>query len=198
MVAAPSIYSPSVPGAALRQGEILSGMEQVRLSLSSVGTDQLRVELVNHPYAIIVSQDCDLEWDFKARHNCATVDKLIPSVLFCEVVAAEALRGRPDIKSDIWRRIQTNKDERYHFLQAVGSNQDYPGEGLPELGIDFKRFFTIPTDEVYRRFELGCRRRCRLVSPYAEHLSTRYCCYLFRIALPADHFSEPVRESLNR
>jgi hypothetical protein len=64
-------------------------------------------------------------------------------------------------------------------------------EGLPELAIDFKRYFTVPTDEVYRRIELGeARRRCLLISPYLEHLSSRYAYFLSRIALPVDHASE--------
>ena len=39
--------------------------------------------------------------------------------------------------------------------------------GIPELGVDFKRYFTIPTDEIYKRIEKGeVRRRCVLMSPY--------------------------------
>jgi hypothetical protein len=59
------------------------------------------------------------------------------------------------------------------------------------MGIDFKRYFTIPADETYRRVELGeAQRRCVLQSPYLEHLSSRFAYYLSRVALPLDHVSE--------
>jgi hypothetical protein len=40
--------------------------------------------------------------------------------------------------------------------------------------MDFKRYFSLPTEEVYYRIDSEAKRRCRLVSPYAEHLSTRF------------------------
>lgn len=66
------------------------------------------------------------------------------------------------------------------------------GEGAPELVIDFKRYFTLPTGELYRWIALGeTRRRCRLRSPYMEHLSSRFAYFLSRVALPEDYRSEP-------
>lgn len=106
------------------------------------------------------------------------------------MIEAAGLRGAPGINSAIWRRIEQNKDERYQFLKRITPEQDTLGEGLPELGIDFKRYFTIPTDEVYVRLSAGVQRRCRLVSPYLEHLSTRFWYFQARVALPAEHRSE--------
>lgn len=150
------------------------------------------VDTKTHPYALIVSQDCDLDWDFKARRGETSEDKLVPNILFCEVTTAAGLRGRSGINSDIWKRIKDNKDERYHFLQQIKPDEDALVEGLPELGIDFKRFFAVSTEAVYYQLTGGMKRRCRLLSPYLEHFSTRFCYYQFRVALPADHFSEPV------
>jgi hypothetical protein len=107
-----------------------------------------------------------------------------------EVVTADVLRPRNQLKGDLWNRVKTNKDERYQFLEAVPADCDLFGAGLPELGVDFKRYFTLPSDEIYRRVELDeVRRHCRLASPYLEHLSTRFCYYQFRIALPEPHKS---------
>ena len=95
--------------------------------------------------------------------------------------------------SKAWARIQANKDERYHFLQKAEAIDDVRGEGLPELGIDFKRYFTIPTEEVYWRVhQKEAQRRCVLQSPYLEHLSSRFAYFLSRVALLEDHFSEPA------
>jgi hypothetical protein len=179
-------------GLCLRQGEILSNLIRIRLDLQTLGTNSPGIISVTHPYAVVVSQDCDLEQDFKARQGINKEDKLIADILFCQVATAEQLRGTTGITSEMWKRISQNKDERYHFLQKVEPACDALREGLPELGIDFKRYFTISTDEVYRRIEIGeAKRRCVLVSPYLEHLSSRFAHFLSRVALPEDHFSEP-------
>ncbi len=128
--------------------------------------------------------------DFEIRRQNGTIEKLLPNILFCEVATAEQLRGTAG-GSDIWKRIRQNKDERYQFLQKVELADDAAGEGLPELGIDFKRHFTLTTTEVYQRIKIGdTKRRCTLVSPYLEHLSCRFAYFLSRVALPLDHMSE--------
>jgi hypothetical protein len=189
-----TIYVPSSVDSALRQGEILSGLVQAYIVVESIGPDlQPEVEYYEHPWTIIVSQDCDLDWDYQSRQSGATISKMIPNVLFCEVTEAAALRqGRGErITSDMWARIRQNNDERYHFLQGVTKQEDRLAQGLPELAIDFKRYFTIPTDEVYHRLQLGTERRCCLRSPYLEHLCTRFRNYQSRVALPEEHFSQP-------
>jgi len=154
-------------------------------------------EPIIHPFAIVVTQDCDCEQDFKKRQvNDLVSDKIIPSILFCEVVAAEQLRNRDkdnkvrEINSTVWGQVRINKNERYHFLESVPAESDVLGEGLPELALDFKRYFTIPTEEVYYRLEIGeAKRRCHLISPYLEHLTSRFNYFQYRIALPEDHTS---------
>jgi hypothetical protein len=189
----PRIYAvaPGV-GEPLRQGEILSYLVQAHLKVDSLqgeGPPELLSKV--HPFAIILSQDCDLEQDFKARGSQVTSDKIIPNILFCEVITAEQLRGSGGVNSTIWARIRTNKDERYQFFQKVQAADDALGQGLPELSIDFKRYFTIPADEAYWRVRSGeAKRRCVLVSPYLEHLSRRFASYLGRVALPQEHASE--------
>jgi len=179
---------------ALRQGEILTNLIQIHLDLQTIGLPEPRVTPRRHEYALVLSQDCDLDLDFKARRESVARDKfpMISSVLFCEVTTAEQLRQSPGgMNSSIWGRVKTNKDERYQFLQKVEPTEDCSGSGLPELGIDFKRYFTIQADEVYRRIELGeAQRRCVLSSPYLEHLCRRFANYLSRVALPLDHLSE--------
>lgn len=188
------IYEPSIVGGPLRQGEILSDIVYFKLDPKSIESLEIAVIPVHHPYVIVASQDCDLDWDYKARKVTPAPNKLIPSILFCEVTTAELLRSS-GIQRDVWGRIKINKDERYQFLQKVDLSEDVLQQGLPELGIDFKRYFTLPADEVYKRIEINeAKRRCRLVSPYLEHFSTRFAYYQFRIALPADHQSEPVSQ----
>jgi hypothetical protein len=90
----------------------------------------------------------------------------------------------------LWDPVKKNKNERYQFLQQVEQADDAAAEGVPETGIDFRRYFTIPTGEVYVQIEKFARRRCRLLSPFLEHLSNRFAHYLCRVALPFEHVSE--------
>jgi len=64
----------------------------------------------------------------------------------------------------------------------------------PELGIDFKRYFTLPTAEVYYQIQRQAARRCCLRSPYLEHLSTRFHAYQQRLALPEDRVLDCIAE----
>jgi hypothetical protein len=199
-----AIYECSA-GGAFRQAEVLAGLKQIK-RVASAEQVTISIDLVNHPLAIIVSQDCDLDLDFKARSGIPGAGgkpvgpgKKLPNVLFCEIATAEELFGAGrelgDINSAIWARIKTNNDERYHFFQAAEPNLDSAGVGLPELAVDFKRYFSIPTDDLYSQLEhsldpaVPVKRRLRLKSPYCEHFCTRFSFFLSRIALPDPHVS---------
>jgi hypothetical protein len=186
-------YRVTAPDAAspLRQGEILSNLHQFRLDPDSLG-DHARGKTRTHPFAVIMSQDCDLDQDFRTRSEGKSSPNLIPNILFCEVATAhELFNVIRQTNRKLWDRIKINKDERYQFLQKIEAACDRLNQGLPELALDFKRYFSLPTDEVYRRIEFGeAMRRCVMVSPYLEHLSSRFASYLSRVALPEDHVSE--------
>lgn len=189
-----AIYLPSPSEGPLRQGEIISGLVQSRLAINSVESDDSPlVELIIHPFAVIVSQDCDLEQDYKARKGLNDVkpDKILPSILFCAVTTAEEICNTGGVTGSKDRCLfSKNKLERYQYLQKVDASEDACGEGLPELGIDFKKYFTIPADEAYKRIITKAKRRCFMKSPYLEHLSSRFCYFQMRIALPEEHKSE--------
>jgi hypothetical protein len=138
-----------------------------------------------------MSPDCDLEQDFAERMGSLSKtvpsDKLIPSVFLLQAITVDELRSTTPPGRERWKRISQNKDERYHVLEDAEAKYDAGGQGLPALGIDFKRYFTIPTDELYVQFETNAQRRCHLQSPYAEHLSQRLTDFLSRVALPREH-----------
>lgn len=187
------IYGKSVAeeGWFLSQGEILSNIIHTHIDLFTLGQPQQLMNLKIHPFAIILTQACDLEQDYRARRTIVSADKMIPTILFCELETAEALRRM--VQANVWDRIKRNLDEPYHFFQMVNQELDLQGEGLPELGTDFKRVFAIPTDEVYHRIQCGeAKRRCHLQSPYLEHFCRRFANFLSRVALPVQHFSVPA------
>ena len=108
------------------------------------------------------------------------------------VAEAQVLRGRPGMVSNLWDTIKKNQNPRYQFLEKVPAECDALGKGLPEMGIDFRRLFTVPTDELYARLGVSLKCRCCLAVPYREELSARFAFYLSRIALPTPHRSDPM------
>lgn len=193
MVVPGAIYEKAPSSGPLRQGEIVSNLVQTIVAVDTIGSDELEVIPVPHPYAVVVSQDCDLDWDWRERGSGGggNAAKLMSSVLFCEVFTAMEVRERPEINSSAWNYIRTNRDIRFQFLQKAEPDLDLLAEGLPEMVVDFKRYFAIPVDEIYARFNVGeLRRRCCFHAPYLQHLATRFSSYQARIALPEQHFSE--------
>ena len=173
----------------LYQGEVVSGLIHVRQSLHTIGeAEPPRLEEIVHPFSIVMTQDCDLESDFRSRTQQDKAVTGIVNILFCEAITTTELKGKLPQGKDIWKRVIQNKDERYHCLESVPIVDDFSAEGVPCLGCDFKRYFTVSADEVYRRIELGqMNRRCRLITPYAEHFLIRFCNFQARVPLPENH-----------
>ena len=186
-----AIYVSSSSEGSLRQGEIISGLFQYFRSLENKNSveGETLLDEVTHPWAIVLTQTCDLEQDFKARSQEAKEEKKIPSILFCEVTTADKLKGGCG-GSDLWKRIKKNQDERYHFLQKVKPQEDSIEEGISELGVDFKRYFTLPTEEVYHQIKGKAKRRAQLNEPFNRHFISRFFRFQLRVALPFEHLSE--------
>jgi hypothetical protein len=193
-------YIVSTTSDRLWQGEILSDLLQAKLSLGSLEAaslirgetehqPQLRVELDGHPLIVVLSQDCDLEKDFKGRREGRP---FLFNVLLCDIHPAEELHQNlhreESTGSKEWRTIRENGTPRFQFLSAVPPDQDASGIGFPDLAIDFRFYFTMRTDELYERLKLRLTtKRCKLQTPYVEHLAHRFYSYQSRVALPVDH-----------
>ena len=182
------IYSISEAEGPLRQGEILSNLEQYNLVVSSIDDPTPQVAPKKHPWVIVLSQDCDLDQDFKQRFQKASYPikhfPLIPNILFCEVSEASKIRSSPggEINAKIWTSIKQNNNIRYEFLEKIPPDKDFMGIEIPELVIDFKSFFTLPTEEVYAFLEKEkVKRHSGLNSPYLEHLTSRFFFYQSRV-----------------
>src|SRR5262249_36210544 len=131
-------------------------------------------------------QDCDLEQDYRRRQN-GKIDNLLASVLFCSVaVNDDAFRHGTGIGTKEWKKVVENREPRLHYLRAVPQSDDIASEGLQDLIVDFRQYFSLPTEEAYFCAH-AAHRRCRLDTPYAEHLSHRYFSHMARVALPLDH-----------
>lgn len=176
------IYTHEGLSRELRQAEILTNLDQYVFEAQTG-----EVMVINHPFVVVLSQDCDLLWDYDATEAGKAGE--LNEVLLYEVEVAENARKKLP-GSDIWRRVKGNRDERYHLLEAVPAECDLCGEGMPTLVIDFKRYFTLPAKEIYRQIGAADRpaiRRCRLNAPYKEHLQTRVAFYMQRVGLARPH-----------
>lgn len=175
----------------LHQGEILSDLIRFRLDAMTIGEENPKFLEVKCPFAVVLTQACDLAQHYADIQNPSPQ---LPNVLFCQLsTATELSTPSPTMNKKIWDKVRKNKDERYHFLEAIPSDCDACGQGLPEMGIDFKRYFTLPIEEVYLRIKAKhLRRRSVLCSPYLEHLSSRFAYFMSRVGLPRDHESQPA------
>ena len=197
---------PSGVESALGQCEILSGLivHQVNVETISVVTENtsdsqpklVKATPIVHPYAIVVSQDCDLTQDHNYRHNGIGKPRhKISNILFCEAMKADDLvygdeHGKVFQKGAIRQDYRNNNDFRFHFIQEIPKDFDSLGRGLPELGFVFKRFFTVPSQEAYDQIKLGhALRRTVLNRPYSDHFCSRFYHYNNRIALPEQYES---------
>lgn len=178
---ADAYWIPSPPGAAaILQGELLFNVIQFQVKTETIGHDAEFYE-ISHPLALVVTQDCDLDWDYRARAKQGAAHRLIENILLCEVDDGPEMRGRGGLNSAAWGRVQTYQDERYHVL---------PGFFGSLLGLDFRRFFTMPPAELYHRISIGEAVRCCYLSPTCrDHLSNRFYGYHMRIALDVQQAS---------
>lgn len=188
------MYRPSPVNGPLRQGEILSQVVELRVDIGSLrlaDQESLKIGEKVHPFALILTQDCDLDWDYSVRQQSNSEDssvpahKLLPNVLLCELWLASQLKGQHSLNSGLWKPIRKNRDERFHFLEKPQASCDLMKDGFPDdLTLDFKRVFTIDTEELYFRLETDTKRRCCLQGPFVQDISNRFAYYLSRVALP--------------
>lgn len=136
---------------------------------------------------IVVTQDCDLLWDWEARQRGAFESSdtiLIPHVFLCDLWEESQLRsGPPNIGSDLWRRIRGNQNERYHRLAQAPIGES--GLNLPELYIDFKKTLGLPTDNLYAGLANLQIERVAVLPPIHLHdFIHRFYAFQSRVAVP--------------
>lgn len=162
------------------QGDIIK-------DLSFVMGSPLREEektVMQLPYAVVLSQDCDLQQDFSSSGQ-SNQDKSLLSVLICPAYILEHFAlgthiGSWDMRkfnsSDIDKLKGNDSYKRYHYLCGDAMLS------VPDLIIDFKHFFTVPREYMYS-IKNGLYV-ASLSELFREELSQRFANYLSRIGLP--------------
>lgn len=189
------IYQLSGKDTSLRQGEILTNVIQYVPVASELSLESKELSFKEriHPYIIVVTQDCDLDWDYQARQsNSNQLQKLLNSIILCEIATAREVKDTADnMNTREWALVKSHRHERFYFFETIPNNCDLENKGLPELTADFKKLFGLDAATLYRQIELGIvKRRTVLSSPYLEHFSKRFYNFHSRVALPFQYESE--------
>jgi hypothetical protein len=173
----------------LCQGDILRDLEVVEWA-RIIDAEEKQLDLKKRllPYALVLSQECDLHQDLQNRNNLAkpTQDKYLHSVLLCPAYPAQSVREGKHLEmlgvvcepmnSARWNGVRQNNNDRYHYLVAFDSLQ------VPDMVLDFKHFLTAP-----RGVLLEVKPTAYVASLgqlFRDSLSQRFASFLARIALP--------------
>lgn len=177
-------------GGRVVQGDIISHVEHVEYVSVSGGI--IEVSKILFPLVVVLTQDCDLEQDFRFRWARAkkqpTHDKYLLSVLVAPIYNADhVFRGEHlselqlsmqaiNPKKTEGNSLKNNERPRYHFLEFP------PQVPVVPSVIDFKHYFSV-NGEYLKKLKRD-RFVCRLSPLFREDLSVRFASYLSRIGLP--------------
>jgi len=169
------------------QGDIFRNIDIIDWNIKD-NLSEYEISKTTLPYIIVLSQDCDLEWDFNNRSELASVkhDKYLQTILACPAYNAAEFKAGDHLKSnrlkmqewnsDDYKRIKQQNLTRFHFLEQNQALQ------VPQLIVDFKHYYTIPRDALYKMY-VG--HYLSTINPlFRESLSQRFSNYLSRIGLP--------------
>ncbi len=189
--AASSYYCRPEEGDYLHQGQLLRRVWEWVAKYDADGKPVGAVARANK-LAVIVSQECDLEQDFRNRRDKPMVVTDLWSVLLCLADPAEKLRLQHGITTRRWELVRSNKAERYQYLAEVPTEADATAKGHGPMLVDFKSYFAVRTVELYRQIRATDEDSAALFTilnvPWREHLQQRFASYQARVGLPRDHF----------
>lgn len=177
----------------ISQGDIIKNVDYIENIKEEEGN--LSISLINFPYIIVLTQDCDLDEDFLFRKNSSSYhDKLLISVLVAPIYNAEQVcrgehlnkidrnmqkidkeskKGKPTTR---YKSLTENEIPRYHYLEFPG-NID-----VVNSIIDFKHYFSVNIEYLENKKKEGFV--CQVSELYRERISQRFSSYLSRIGLP--------------
>lgn len=170
----------------VRQGDIYRNIP-VLFWESQEDTGKFEVTSIELSYAVVMTQDCDLESDFRNRSEKSPVkhDKYLQSILLCPAYPGEYFKSGTHLEdlnlqmekwnSSAYSSIKKQTHSRFHYLEGSQNDQ------VQDLVIDFKHYYTLPRDILYLYED---KYLISLNALFRECLSQRFSNYLCRIGLP--------------
>jgi len=175
------------------QGDILKDVDYIEYITEQSGI--IEFSKITFPLVIVLTQDCDLEQDYRYRWSkqsktLSSQDKWLLSVLVAPLYNLEHVYQGVHLSDlDIKMRTISSKKEktenqylrkneipRYHYLE-------FP-ENIPVVSsvIDFKHYFSVNVK--YLKNLKRTNFVCSLSDLFKEDISQRFTSYLARIGLP--------------
>lgn len=173
----------------IKQGDILTDVEYIEYA--DVNDGVIKISKIRFPLVIVLTQDCDLTWDFDSRKRITgTQDKYLFSAIVAPLYNYEHfILG--DHLSELGQKMQTisakltktdnknlrnNENPRYHFLEF--------DDNIPIVNsvIDFKHYFTVNITKLQEHKDK--HYICTVSELFRERISQRFANYLSRIGLP--------------
>lgn len=173
----------------VRQGDVFRDIDFIESASEESGI--ITVSKIRFPYVIVLTQDCDLEQDYKFRwteNGGKGHDKWLLSVLVAPLYNLEHVFNGEHLselsfemqqikKSGTKGKLLTqNQVPRYHYLEFPDSVPVVPS------AIDFKHYFSISVSTLH-----GIKSTnfvCSVSELYREDISHRFASFLSRIGLP--------------
>ena len=180
----------TTPSQRISQGDIYKNVDWVKRIIETDGI--VEILKIRFPRVVVLTQDCDLNYDFKFRWQEPEPDKhdkLLISVLVAPIyVAQHVYQGEhlSELKLTMSRIeeqgrtrktiLENNKDPRYHYLEFSKNIQ------IPESVIDFKHYFSV--DVEYLKAIKQTNYICTVSELFREDILQRFASFLSRIGLP--------------
>jgi len=173
----------------VQQGDIVRNVDFPEYS--AVEGDEAVLTVVRFPFAVVLTQDCDLQQNHVALARGSGGGRLVSTLVAPAYHLADAQAGSQleflgvkmpslppkDPNSLYAKSLYQNKNARYHCLPLSQAN-----ELLPDLIVDFKQYFAVNSG-----YLTVMKSRCHLASLndlYCEDLCQRFATYLSRVGLP--------------
>lgn len=175
----------------IEQGDIIANVEYIEYAEESAGL--IKVSKIVFPLVIVLTQDCDLTWDYQNRNKKKEnddEDKFLMSVIVAplynfehfihgthlEDIGQTMTKAFENVKKTNCKILKENNNPRYHFLEFDDTIS------IVNSVIDFKHYFTVNVNTLGR-----CKQEnfvCSVAPIYRERISQRFANYLSRIGLP--------------
>ena len=180
------------------QCEILRNVVEHR-ALTPAATESedvtVTVQPLAHPWLVVMTYDCDLLHDHDMRSSIALEEKqqedwernfrrICPHILFCEAYEESEIKALYELTNNrSIKRIKDNQVERLHVLPDPSTEDAIAS--VPQLFLDFKKSFSLPTQSVYDGLsEFGLQRVAVLSGDHRFDLMHRFYSFLSRVGIP--------------
>lgn len=165
------------------QGDVIKDVEY------SEKLEESKIFSIKFSFAIVLTQDCDLEQDSAGRNSKKEKndDKRLISVIVAPAYKANDVFAGTHLnyinmkmslineKKSPGKNLKNNEKARYHYL-------NFESNSMSDLIIDFKHYFTVNVR--YLTLHKSKNFICQINELYREDISRRFTNYLSRIALP--------------